>query len=441
MAIDLSILICSTHTRSETFGRAIQKQVWSQYEALPREYRERIEILMLTDNKTQMLGHKRNVMVDMAQGRYIQFIDDDDRIEPDMFRSVLDATATDADAITFLVSVSLNGARPKICRYSKDFTEDRNTAQGYERLPNHICCVKRDLALQISFPHLLYGEDSGYAKLLRPLLATEHHIPRVLYHYDYSVETTEAQEHLRNQSRHRPGQLPLVDVVILSNANTKKLRQFTQRTIDTCLAGSNGLAVGVTVMEQWHGTRYRNATTVHMPADFNYNGFANAGATRGSADWIIVANNDLMFHDGWLHQLLAANHPLVSPKCPRDERQRRFTENTCGYDTGRHLSGWCFMISRNLWNQIGGFDEAVTFWCSDDAVIEQVRAVGVSPMLVTSSLVEHVQSSTLKSENRERHDELTWQQVDIFINKYGSHQMQNNPGYINWKKQRATRGV
>jgi glycosyltransferase involved in cell wall biosynthesis len=104
------------HTRYQTFGPKIAEQVWTQYAALPKDYQDRIEILMLTDNKKMMLGQKRNVMVDMAQGKYVQFIDDDDRIEPDMFRSVLDAIEIDpADVITFLVSVILNGGEPKIC--------------------------------------------------------------------------------------------------------------------------------------------------------------------------------------------------------------------------------------------------------------------------------------------------------------------------------------
>ena len=199
--IDLSVLICSTHTRYKTFGPRIQDQVWGQFEALPEKYQKRIEILMLTDNKRMMLGRKRNLMVDIAQGRYVLFLDDDDRIEPDMFRTVLDSTDSDADVITFLVSVSLNGEPPMICRYSKDFPCDRNTDDGYERLPNHICCVKRDLAAQVDFPSIAYGEDSGYSKLLQPLLRTEHAIDRVLYHYDYSTQTTEAQEHHRHGVR------------------------------------------------------------------------------------------------------------------------------------------------------------------------------------------------------------------------------------------------
>lgn len=191
--IDLSVLICSTNTRYKSFGPRIQQQVWEQYEALPVDYRDRLEVLILTDNKRIGLGPKRNIMVDTAQGRYVQFIDDDDRIEPDLFQALLDATESDADVITFLVSVSLNGEPPKICRYSKDFPFDRNTDTGYERLPNHICCVKRELSMEASFPDVRYGEDSGYSKALHPLLRTEHCIDRVLYHYDYSEQTSETR--------------------------------------------------------------------------------------------------------------------------------------------------------------------------------------------------------------------------------------------------------
>ena len=430
--IDLSVLICSTHSRSETFGRAIQAQVWGQYEGLPSGYQERIEILMLTDNKRMMLGRKRNIMVDMAQGKYVQFIDDDDRIEPDMFRTVLDATSHDADVITFLAAVSLNGAPAKNCRYSVEFEVDRNTEEGYERLPNHICCVKRELAQRVSYPHIPYGEDAGYSKLLRPLLKTEHHIPRVLYHYDYDVNTSEAQQHLRHLIHKRQVQPPIVDVVILSSATTPALRMSTQHTIDTCLSGANLLAVNITVIEQQPNVTYRGANTVYTPVPFNYNRFANYGASRGSAEWILVANNDLIFRDGWLHQLLAADYPLVSPKCPRDERQREFTENTTGFVTAQHLSGWCFMISRELWSRIGGFDEAITFWCSDDALVEQARLAGVAPMIVPSSVVEHIQSLTVNELGNG--DDLTWGQLDVFIQKYGSHRLQDHEGYLAWKK-------
>lgn len=435
--IDLSVLVCSTHTRYRTFGQAIQVQLWSQYAALPPEEQARLEIIMLTDNKKMMLGHKRNVMVDMAQGRYVVFADDDDRLDPEYLAKLLAATASGADVLTFLVEVSINGQAPRVCRYSIDFERDRDTRRGYERLPNHICAVRRDLASQVSFPNIPYGEDSAYSKLLRPVLQSEHHIPEVLYHYDYNAETTETQQHLQAPLRRRDIK-PTADVVILSDARTVDAQQMTQNTIDTCIAGANSLPVNVIVIEQQRNVKYRDATTVCAEGlSFNYNQFANAGARLGSAPWIVVANNDLIFHDGWLHQLLAADHQLVSPKCPRDSRHAGVVRNTEGTKTGRHLAGWCFMISRKLWERIGGLDEAVCFWASDDIVIEQVKAVGVNPMLVPAAKVEHLRSVTLHTRTPEEQDRLTWGSLQVFIDKYGHHPLQNNPSYKKWKRENA----
>jgi GT2 family glycosyltransferase len=431
-SVDLSVLICSTHTRWQTFGQAIQRQIWAQEAALPEADRARVEIIMLTDNKQMMLGAKRNAMIDICQGRYVAFVDDDDRLEDRYLPALLEAVeVSDADVITFRVSVAINGADPLQCVYSKNFRADRNLPSRYERLPNHLMCVKRDLARRVSFPHIAYGEDSGYSKLLAPHLKTEHAIDEVLYHYDYNDQTTEAQEHKRNATRTRSG-APLVDVVILSHAHTPALRRMTQQAIRSATAGANGLPINVIVMEQHDNTRYRFAHTQRCRGDFNYNRRANQGAELGAAEWIMIANNDLRFEDGWLHKLLAADHPIVSPKDPGDARQEQITENTVGDVTARHFSGWCFMIRRALWKEIGGFDDCVNFWFSDDVVIEQLKAVGVQPMLVPGARVQHLQSVTLRQ--RPDIDDLTWAQLEIFEAKYGPHRLHRDPRYLRWKR-------
>lgn len=433
--IDLSILICSTHTRANTFGRKIQDQVWPQYEALPQQYKDRIEIIMLVDNKQMMLGHKRNVMVDMAQGRYVQFIDDDDRIEPDMFATILDAITEHpaADVITFLVAVTMNGGESKLCKYSMKYTVDQNTPDLYERLPNHICVINREVAMLASFPNQLYGEDSTYSKLLHPHLENEYHIPRVLYHYDYDDQTTETQYHRNAAPRRRP-QPPIVDVVMMSNADTKALQQMTQRAITSCIAGANSLPVNIIVLEQQPDITYINAATIYAPGEFNYNAFANRGAKYGNADWIMIANNDLLFQDGWLHQLLIANYPIVSPKSPPDIRQAHITENTTGYNNAEHLSGWCFMIKRALWERIGGFDTDFAFWCADDSLIEQLRAIDIPPMMVPGSHVHHLGSLTLNSRPKAQRDELMWPYIELFNRKYNQDKFANDSRFMKWKK-------
>lgn len=428
--IDLSVLVCSVHTRYKTFLPKIQDQLYDQLNSLSEADQQRTEIIVLTDNKQMMLGHKRNVMVELAQGKYIAFVDDDDRLAPDYIATLLKATETDADSIVFTAEVSLNGEPAKPCYYSKEFKVDYNKTNAYYRIPNHICCIKRELSLKSSFPHLLYGEDAGYGKVLLPHLKTEHVIDRVLYYYDYNAETTETQGWKYNRSKPREGK-PIVDLVILSKAKTYRDSLMTQKAIDTAHDGANGLPINVIVIEGGVGD-YHDATTVYNRNPFNYNMFANEGAGMGTAEWIMIANNDLEFKNGWLHNLLAADSDVVSPHEPTDYRQSTIIQNTQGFEIGKHFSGWCFMIRRKLWLEIGGFDTDVTFWFSDDVVVEQVKALGVVPMLVKDSVVEHLGSVTFKQEAEDVVNELKWRNCYIFNTKYGKNKFADHPAYIEW---------
>lgn len=207
----------------------------------------------------------------------------------------------------------------------------------------------------------------------------------------------------------------MVDVVFLSNAKTPALQAMTQHAVDTCIHGA-GQPVNITVLEQ-QPLEYERVRTIHLPGEFHYNAFANHGARLGFSEWIMIANNDLIFGDDWLEPLLAANHPVVSPKCPVRPSQSSITVNTTGDSNGVHLSGWCFMIRRDLWEAIGAFDECVEFWCSDDVVIEQVKARGIEPMLVPASRVEHLGSVTL-CQTDDPEEKLTRRQLEIFNRKY-----------------------
>lgn len=435
--IDLSILVCSVHTRYDNFLLKIEKQLFDQLASLEPADQERVEIVILTDNKQMMLGHKRNVMVELAQGKYIVFVDDDDRISDDYIQELLNATASDADSIVFQAEVSLNREPPKLCYYSKDVRQDYNTKEAYHRIPNHICCVKKAVALKSSFPNVLYGEDAGYGKVLLPLLKTEHKIDKVLYYYDYNSDTTETQAWRYNRTEPRRLK-PVVDVVMLSKARDRQGMVMTQQAVDSCFYGSNGLPVNITVVEGGLSYRYQHANTIFKRDRFNYNQFANIGASLGKAEWIMIANNDLTFHDGWLHNLIAAGNDVVSPHEPNDPRQRHILKNELGDVCGTHFSGWCFMIKRELWEKIGKFDEDVTFWCSDDVVIEQVKAAGVMPMIVKDSIVDHNVSQTLRTASSAEQDQLKWANVYIFNKKYNKNKFADHPEYKAWLKNKQS---
>lgn len=412
----LSILVPSVAERRNTFLPKCLDMLYGQLESLPEEQRKEVEILFLIDSKERMLGSKRNNLIDLAQGEYIVFVDDDDRIEPDYISSLLNGIDSGADVITFQASVSLNGGEPKICFYSNKYNRDYNEANSYHRLPNHICCVKKEIALKVPFLNIKKGEDSAYSKQLNPYLRTQHEIKKVLYHYDYNEKTTVAQEDSPYVVESRKPYV--LDLVIISYAKDRIIQQMTQNAINTAINGAKGIKINVIVVESQKNVKYNNATTIYPTTPFNYNAYGNLGIKHGSAHYVMHANNDLLFKQGWLNALIKANHPLVSPKEPRDSRQRDIILNTIGTQTGKHLSGWCFMIERSLWEKIGGFDEDVNFYCSDDAVIEQCKEYGVEPMLVVGSVVQHLVSTTLKTVTPNEKKLLTDEQVKIFNKKY-----------------------
>ena len=90
------------------------------------------------------------------------------------------------------------------------------------------------------------------------------------------------------------------------------------------------------------------------------------------------------------------------------------------------------MVSRQFWHEVGGFDEGFTGWCSDDVVVEQARAHGTAPMLVPSSVVEHLRSETLN--RAPDHEELTWGQVAKFNARFGAHKFADDQRFLEWQR-------
>lgn len=430
----LSILVPSVAERRNTFLPKSLDMLYGQLEALPLEDQKQVEIIYLIDNKTMMLGDKRNLMVDMAKGQYISFVDCDDRISSDYISSLLEGIKSGADAIVFLAEVSLNGNPPKICRYSKDYGRDYNTENEYHRLPNHIPCIRKAISKKASFPSLKRAEDSGYARLLRPHIRTEYKIEKVLYYYDYNDMTTVAQEDIA-EIRHKKANMGeiIADVVFVSNA--KKLgKHMTQNAIDSAIKGANGLRINCIVIESLPNLIYKNASTYNPDKPFNYNYYLNFGAVRGSAPWIMFCNNDLMFRNGWLHALLNADYPIVSPISPKDFRQKDATENEIGWQCGRHLSGWAFMMKRELWEKIGRLDEDFDFWFADNSLIGQLKTHDIAPMLVVSSRVDHIGSQTFRTKTIDERNSLMWSKLDLFNQKYNENLFIDHPKFIEWKK-------
>lgn len=152
---------------------------------------EDIQILYLGDNRSMTVGHKRNLLLQLAQGKYVCFIDDDDEVYPHYVGSIWTGTHTNKDAICFNAHVSLNGGEKMPCYFSKNYGNE-NKANRYFRLPNHLMCLKRSQALKVKYPDISFGEDMAYSKEIVPIIRDEHLIDDFLYHYKFNSKTSES---------------------------------------------------------------------------------------------------------------------------------------------------------------------------------------------------------------------------------------------------------
>jgi len=147
-----------------------------------------VEILSLSDDGSEKIGTKRNQLMDMAKGRFLVFVDDDDRVSPDYVALILAAIRenTAADCITFSGEMTFCGHQPRKLVYSLKYTDWYESNGDYVRPPGHITPILTDIARRYRFAKIDYSEDVDWAmRICRDrALQQEARIDGVLYYYD-----------------------------------------------------------------------------------------------------------------------------------------------------------------------------------------------------------------------------------------------------------------
>ncbi len=181
-----------------------------------------IELLYFLDNKKRSVGAKRNALLNMAQGTYLSFIDDDDEVSenyvsaiieqlnPRMTQPYLDQheechEMEYPDVICFKQKcLHVVGGYEEDCAYSLKFqyesgryhdpgTGDPTNRGWWRGLPSHTMVLKSELARQCRFPGKMFGEDVDFCRQFAKLAKTEVQIDETLYTYIFNQKTTETR--------------------------------------------------------------------------------------------------------------------------------------------------------------------------------------------------------------------------------------------------------
>jgi hypothetical protein len=212
-----------------------------------------------------------------------------------------------------------------------------------------------------------------------------------------------------------------MDAVLVSDARNDRLKQVTEVAII-----SAGTQVNIIVVESNKEVFYDNVTTIHPVTPFNYNAYLNLGARVGSAEYILFANNDLIFMTGWKDSIISEmeKHGVVSasPYSPLSDGEQNFrvnSESIFGYDVTTKFCGWAFVWKRDFFDKVQGLDEDFGFWCADNSAVEKLKKHNEKHILVTSSLVQHLGRTTMPYLDANLKHAYTISGIEKFNRKFG----------------------
>jgi N-acetylglucosaminyl-diphospho-decaprenol L-rhamnosyltransferase len=170
----------------------------------------------------------------------------------------------------------------------------------------------------------------------------------------------------------------------------------------------------------------RHVTLVEPHMNLGYGRGVNRGASAVSfVDYLLISNPDVIVHDGAVATLveyldghrdvavvgpqilrpdgsvypslrvfpnfwLAGLHALLSPLWPTNPATRSYRSPRSDGSVD-WVSGACFLIRRDVFEEVGGFDERYFMFAEDMALCWQVREHGFAVAAVTAAEVTHIE--------------------------------------------------
>jgi glycosyltransferase involved in cell wall biosynthesis len=147
-----------------------------------------VEILALRDDGSATVGSKRNQLMKMARGRFIVFVDDDDRVSDDYVEQITRAINEnpDSDCIGFAAEITFQGKYPRKMVHSIRYKDWRHSDGQYVRPPCHITPIRRSIATRYAFADIDYAEDMDWTLRMSrdEAISREATLDVTLYFYD-----------------------------------------------------------------------------------------------------------------------------------------------------------------------------------------------------------------------------------------------------------------
>lgn len=161
---------------------------------------------------------------------------------------------------------------------------------------------------------------------------------------------------------------------------------------------------------------YNKTKIIHLPTNSGYARAANAGLEAATGDILILGNNDLVFHENWLTELL---FPLnvgfdVSTVWTSDQKVKLEDRIESGAKFGS-----LFAMNRDVYEKVGGFDEQFRSIFSDTDLRRRILDEHFTIGKNLSDVVTHLARATHKVVDKDDSKEEFLHNQRLFEAKYG----------------------
>lgn len=168
--------------------------------------RKDVEVISLMDNKLMSIGRKKQLLLQIARGKYTCIIDDDDDISSNFVYEIceaiqnndgVDVICYDQEAIiegvSYLVTTDIN--HPKNPPFEQLPQHPKNSLGEYvpcKRPPWQWCSWNTEFCNKFKFGDSNWGEDSFFVENALKEVKTQYKINKILHIYKWSSKTSEA---------------------------------------------------------------------------------------------------------------------------------------------------------------------------------------------------------------------------------------------------------
>ncbi|AXT20758.1 glycosyltransferase [Flavobacteriaceae bacterium AU392] len=145
---------------------------------------------------------------------------------------------------------------------------------------------------------------------------------------------------------------------------------------------------------------------VIMPkGKFNFHKFLNIGVDNAEGTFYILSNNDVVFDKNWLLEILKVSqgNKNILSFSPFDANANKLSKQATknndyivGYDIQKHITGWCLVIHKKVFDDIKQLDERFNFYYADNDYAMMLRKFNIKHALVTKAFVSHLEGISVK---------------------------------------------